>query len=113
MRIGFFFTFFYRGPRAPANPENSLQSPHSFSLVPPMSNNRRITFADVAGADGAKRELAEAVAALRDPAAFAAIGASAPSGILLYGPPGTGKTLLAKAVAGEAGKEGGGGGGER
>lgn len=57
----------------------------------------------MAGADGAKRELAEAVAALRDPAAFAAIGASAPSGILLYGPPGTGKTLLAKAVAGEAG----------
>ena len=57
----------------------------------------------MAGADGAKRELAEAVAALRDPAAFAAIGASAPSGILLYGPPGTGKTLLAKAVAGEVG----------
>ena len=62
----------------------------------------RTTFADVAGADGAKAELGEAVAVLKDPAAFAAIGARPPSGVLLYGPPGTGKTLLARAVAGEA-----------
>ena len=83
--------------------EKHLPSPISKKNKKQKTLCRRITFADVAGADGAKRELAEAVAALRDPAAFAAIGAAAPSGILLYGPPGTGKTLLAKAVAGEAG----------
>jgi len=67
------------------------------------ASSPRVTFADVAGVDGAKAELAEAVAALRNPEAFADVGAVAPSGVLLYGPPGTGKTLLARAVAGEAG----------
>jgi cell division protease FtsH len=62
-----------------------------------------ITFADVAGVDEAKEELAEVVEFLRTPEKFTALGARTPRGVLLLGPPGTGKTLIAKAVAGEAG----------
>eukprot|EP00667_Euglena_gracilis_P003645 EG_transcript_3654 len=62
-----------------------------------------ITFADVAGADGAKLELQEVVDFLKNPAKYTRLGARLPKGALLVGPPGTGKTLLAKAVAGEAG----------
>ncbi|MBX9584093.1 MAG: ATP-dependent zinc metalloprotease FtsH [Gemmataceae bacterium] len=62
----------------------------------------RVTFADVAGMEGSKRELAEIVDYLKDPGKFARLGAQVPKGVLLVGPPGTGKTLMAKAVAGEA-----------
>ncbi len=63
----------------------------------------RKTFADVAGCDEEKEELAEIVDFLKDPKAYTSMGARIPKGVLLVGPPGTGKTLLAKAVAGEAG----------
>lgn len=61
-----------------------------------------VTFADVAGQDQAKREVAELVEFLREPERFHRVGAEVPHGVLLMGPPGTGKTLLAKALAGEA-----------
>lgn len=64
---------------------------------------KKITFADVAGADEAKEELVEIIEFLKNPKKFTEIGARIPKGVLLFGPPGTGKTLLAKAVAGEAG----------
>ena len=64
---------------------------------------RVVTFADVAGADEEKEELAEVVDFLRQPAQYTQLGARIPKGVLLVGPPGTGKTLLARAVAGEAG----------
>ena len=66
-------------------------------------DKNKITFADVAGADEEKEELAEIVDFLRSPKRFTDLGARIPKGVLLVGPPGTGKTLLAKAVAGEAG----------
>ena len=66
-------------------------------------NKKRVTFADVAGADEEKEELSEIVDFLREPRKYTDIGARVPKGVLLVGPPGTGKTYLAKAVAGEAG----------
>ena len=62
-----------------------------------------VTFAEVAGCDGAKLELQELVDFLKNPDKYTRLGAKIPKGALLVGPPGTGKTLLAKAVAGEAG----------
>src|ERR1700734_972310 len=60
-------------------------------------------FTDVAGYEGAKREVAEGVDFLSHPERYARAGAIGPRGVLMVGPPGTGKTLLARAVAGEAG----------
>lgn len=67
-----------------------------------VPSSEGIKFADVAGEDEAKENLAEIVNYLHDPTKYKEIGASMPKGILLVGPPGTGKTMLAKAVAGEA-----------
>lgn len=67
------------------------------------NNGKRVTFADVAGADEEKHEMEEIVDFLKNPKKYSEIGARIPKGVLLLGPPGTGKTLLAKAVAGEAG----------
>lgn len=66
------------------------------------AGGKKVTFADVAGADEEKEELAEIVDFMKNPKKYINIGARVPKGVLLMGPPGTGKTLLAKAVAGEA-----------
>ena len=63
---------------------------------------KKVTFADVAGADEEKEELQEIVDFLKNPKKYIGLGARIPKGVLLIGPPGTGKTLIAKAVAGEA-----------
>ena len=83
-----------------ANPMNNFGRARTVLGVP---DGKKVTFADVAGADEEKQELQEVVDFLRDPAKYTAIGARIPHGLLLVGPPGTGKTLLARAVAGEAG----------
>ncbi|MBQ3842610.1 MAG: ATP-dependent zinc metalloprotease FtsH [Ruminiclostridium sp.] len=67
------------------------------------ANGKKVTFADVAGADEEKQELEEIVDFMKNPRKYQELGARIPKGVLLVGPPGTGKTLLAKAVAGEAG----------
>lgn len=66
-------------------------------------NQKKVTFANVAGVDEAKEELREIIEFLREPKKFTVLGGRIPKGVLLMGTPGTGKTLLARAVAGEAG----------
>ena len=85
-----------------ANSSNPLQNFGKARTVLGVSDGKKVTFADVAGADEEKEELQEVVDFLRNPEKFTQIGARIPHGMLLVGPPGTGKTLLARAVAGEA-----------
>ena len=67
-----------------------------------LESDIKVRFADVAGCEEEKEEMAEIIDYLKTPRKFAKMGARIPKGILLVGSPGTGKTLLAKAVAGEA-----------
>src|ERR671937_2689064 len=65
-------------------------------------NQNQVTFADVAGVDEAKEEVAELVDFLRDPSKFQKLGGRIPRGVLMVGNPRTGKTPPPRAIAGEA-----------
>lgn len=80
----------------------SFRGKESDIIIHDASSNN-VTLADVAGLDGAKKEVQTIINFLKHGEAYKEAGAKLPKGILFYGPPGTGKTLLAKAVAGEAG----------
>jgi len=96
--IGLLFMLFRRA----GNVQNALGSFGRSRARRYEAGGDRVTFADVAGIDEAKRELAEVVDFLRSPQKYQRLGGRIPHGVLLAGPPGTGKTLLARAVAGEA-----------
>ncbi|XBJ17521.1 hypothetical protein VPH35_008906 [Triticum aestivum] len=61
-----------------------------------------VSWEDVGGLEGVKRELQETVQyPVEYPEKFEKFGMSPSKGVLFYGPPGCGKTLLAKAIANE------------
>ncbi len=86
-----------------ANGGGKINSFGKANIKAASGSAKKATFADVAGADEEKAEMAEIVDFLKNPKKYDDIGARIPRGVLLLGPPGTGKTLLARAVAGEAG----------
>ena len=97
----FLFLLFWLMRRA-GNVQNILGSFGRSQAQRYQPSGDRVTFADVAGIEEAKAELAEVVDFLRRPEKYRRLGARIPRGVLLSGAPGTGKTLLARAVAGEA-----------
>ncbi len=94
-----FWIFMMRQMQAGGNKALSFGKSRARLLT---SQQKKITFKDVAGVEEAKEELQEVIEFLREPQKFQKLGGRIPKGVLLVGPPGTGKTLMARAVAGEA-----------
>jgi cell division protease FtsH len=94
-----FWIFMMRQMQAGGNKALSFGKSRARLLT---SQQKKVTFKDVAGVDEAKEELQEIIEFLREPQKFQKLGGRIPKGVLLVGPPGTGKTLLARAIAGEA-----------
>jgi cell division protease FtsH len=94
-----FWIFFMRQMQSGGNKALSFGKSRAKLLA---SQQKKVTFKDVAGVDEAKDELQEIIEFLREPQKFQKLGGRIPKGVLLMGPPGTGKTLMARAIAGEA-----------
>jgi cell division protease FtsH len=94
-----FWIFFMRQMQSGGNKALSFGKSKAKLLA---SQQKKVTFKDVAGVDEAKDELQEIIEFLREPQKFQKLGGRIPKGVLLMGPPGTGKTLMARAIAGEA-----------
>lgn len=97
--IGLMWILFMRQMQVGGNKALSFGKSRAKLLT---SQQKRVTFRDVAGVDEAREELQEIIDFLKDPQKFIKLGGRIPKGVLLMGPPGTGKTLLARAIAGEA-----------
>jgi len=97
-----FFVYMSRGISSAGGPGGIFGVGRARAQLFDKDKKDKVTFKDVAGLYGAKQEVEEIVAFLKNPQKYTEIGAKIPKGALLVGPPGTGKTLLAKAVAGEA-----------
>ena len=97
-----FFIYLNRGMSSGGGPGGIFGVGRAKAQLFDKDKKDKVTFQDVAGLYGAKQEVQEIVAFLKNPEKYTEIGAKIPKGALLVGPPGTGKTLLAKAVAGEA-----------
>ncbi len=100
--LGGVMIFFWVYMMKQANGGGKLSQFGKTQLKNSTAQAKKTTFAEVAGCDEEKEELAEIVEFLKNPKKFNELGARIPKGVLLMGPPGTGKTLLARAVAGEA-----------
>jgi cell division protease FtsH len=103
MLVGFWFMFMQQSQGGGGGSRGVMNFGKSRAKMATPDNKKKVTFADVAGADEEKAELVEIVDFLKQPKRYIEMGARIPKGILLVGPPGTGKTLLAKAISGEAG----------
>lgn len=102
MLVGFWFMFMQQSQGGGGGNRGVMNFGKSRAKLA-TPEGKKVTFADVAGADEEKAELAEIVDFLKQPKRYIEMGARIPKGVLLVGPPGTGKTLLAKAISGEAG----------